>query len=326
MNRLERVADKVDPGLSVRLRGLKMRREHDVFLRLQGMMGPAETVVDVGAYRGVYTRLMSVRVGRRGRVHALEPFPGNAARLGIIARRRGNITVHMVAASDRPGTGVLRVPIHGGHRIDALASLEPGLAGSQDSCEVPLRPLDELLAGERRISFLKCDVEGHEQRVFDGAARIIDRNHPVVFTEVEQRHRTDPIENTFDFFGAAGYRGWFAAGAGRTGLRPLEEFDVARDQLAFLDGRFEPYAMPDSYVYDFLFCPPGIEPPRSAIASAGSARGREPYPPAGRGRPFDAPLVSGTGDHRAGPLAPPGSDLAGQGMPDSAVTMEAREQ
>lgn len=319
MNRLERVADLADPGLSVRLRGLKMRLEHDVFLRLGDLVGPAESVVDVGAYRGVYTSLLSGWVGRRGHVHALEPFPASAARLRTIARRRGNITVHMVAASDHRGTGVLRIPVHDGHRIDALASLEPAKEGHQDGCAVPLRPLDELLAGERRISFLKCDAEGHEQRVFDGAARIIDRDRPVVFTELEQRHRTDPIQSTFEFFSAAGYRGWFVAGTGRTGLRPLEEFDVARDQLAFLDGRFNPYAMPGDYVYDFLFCPPGIEPPRSAS-------GREPYPPAGRGRPLDAPVVTATADHRPGPLPPPGGDLAGQGVPGSAVTVEPGEQ
>lgn len=268
MNRLERVVDEVDPGLSVRLRALKMRLRHDIFPRLlQDMMGPAEVVVDVGANRGVYAYLMSVRVGRRGHVHALEPFPGNGERLRTIARRRGNITVHLVAASDRPGVGVLRIPVHDGHRIDALASLEPDQAVNHDSCEVPLRPLDELLAGERRISFIKCDVEGHEQRVFDGAAGILDRDHPIVFTEVEQRHRKDPIESTFEFFGAARYGGWFVSGPG---LRPLEEFDVARDQLDFLDGPFMPYVMPCGYVYDFLFCPPGIVPPRSVLAGAGS--------------------------------------------------------
>ena len=267
MNRLERVVDGIDPGLSVRLRALKMRLRHDVFLRLlQGMVGPAEVGVDVGANRGVYAYLMSVSVGRRGHVHAVEPVPGNGDRLRTIARRRGNITVHAVAASDRPGAGVLQIPVHDGHRIDALASLEPGQAPNQDSCLVPLCPLDELLAGERRISIVKCDVEGHEQRVFEGAARILDQDRPIVFAEVEQRHRRDPIENTFTFFGAAGYRGWFVAGSG---LRPLEEFDVARDQLAFLDGRFMPYVMPDGYVYDFLFCPPGIRPPSSALAGLG---------------------------------------------------------
>jgi FkbM family methyltransferase len=225
--------------------------------------------VDVGANRGVYAYLMSVRVGSRGHVHAVEPFPENGARLRTIARRRGNITVHAVAASDRPGAGVLQIPVHDGHRIDALASLEPDEALTQDSCTVPLCPLDELLEGERRISIVKCDVEGHEQRVFEGAARILDHDRPIVFTEVEQRHRRDPIENTFTFFGAAGYRGWYVAGGG---LRPLEEFDVARDQLAFLDGRFMPYVMPDGYVYDLLFCPPGILPPSSALADLRAER------------------------------------------------------
>jgi hypothetical protein len=74
---------------------------------------------------------------------------------------------------------------------------------------------------------------------------------------VGQRHRTDPIENAFAFFADAGYQGWFVA-ADR--LRPLREFNVARDQLSFLDGRFVPYQMPIGYVSDFLFCPPGTLP------------------------------------------------------------------
>lgn len=264
MNRLERVVDEVNPGLSVRMRALKMRLQHDVCLRLiQDMIAPAEVGVDVGANRGVYTYLMSVRVGCQGHVHAVEPFPGNGARLRAIARRRGNITVHTVAASDHSGTGVLRIPVHDGHPIDALASLRPDEAARQESCVVPLCTLDELLETERRISFLKCDVEGHEQQVLEGAGRLLGRDHPVVFAEVEERHRADSIENTFAFFGAAGYRGWFVAGSE---LRPLHEFDAARDQLRFLDGRFVPYAMPDGYVHDFLFCPPGIAPPASAVA------------------------------------------------------------
>jgi len=258
MNRLERAMDDVDPGLSVRLRALKMRFQHDLSRQLIGrMLGAGEVGVDVGANRGVYTHMMSVRVGNRGHVHAVEPFPGHGERLRTIARRRGNITVHTLAASDRSGDGLLRIPVHDGHRIDALASLEQSHAPDQDSCAVALATLDTLLAGERRVAFLKCDVEGHEQRVFEGAARILDRDRPVVLTEVEQRHRDDPIENTFAFFAAAGYRGWFVT---RRGLRPLRDFDVARDQLSFLGGRFVPYAMPDGYVYDFLFYPPVVLP------------------------------------------------------------------
>jgi FkbM family methyltransferase len=259
MNRLERAVDGIDPELSARLRALKMRLRRDISLQLiQQMLKPGQVAVDVGANRGVYTYITSVRVGREGHVHAMEPFPGNCARLQTIARRRGNITVHKLAVSDHSGRGVLRIPVHHGHPIDALASLEPRQGPAGESCMVSVSTLDELLNGGRRVSFLKCDVEGHEQKVFEGAARILRRDHPVVLTEVEQRHRDDPIASTFALMADAGYRGWFIT---EGGLRPLEEFDVARDQLDFLAGRFVPYEMPSGYVFDFLFCPPGIAPP-----------------------------------------------------------------
>lgn len=267
MNGFERMADGIDPELSARLRALKLRLRQRVVWRLvRDLTGPGDVAVDLGANRGVCTYLMSVTVGREGRVHAVEPFPANCDRLRTIARRRGNIRVHRLAVSDRSGTAALRVPVHHGHPIDALATLRPGGTGGGRRCEVALRTLDELLAAERRIAFVNCDVEGHEQRVFDGAARILGQDRPVVFTEVEQRHRDDSIENTFAFFADAGYGGWFVAGHG---LRPLADFDVVRDQLGFLDGRSMPYRMPRGYVSDFLFCPAGTAPPPSARSREG---------------------------------------------------------
>jgi FkbM family methyltransferase len=262
VNRIERIADALDPGLSARLRGLKMRIRHDMDRRLiQAMTAPGDVCVDIGANRGAYTVLMSALVGRSGHVHAIEPFPGNRARLQTIARRRGNVTVHPVAVSDNSGTAVLSVPVHEGLQIDALASLEPRSEGAE-RCVVPVATLDDLLRDERRISFLKCDVEGHEQAAFRGAAEVIGTHQPVVLTEVEQRHRQDPMDGTFSFFAAAGYSGWFVTARG---VRPLTEFDVARDQLDFLDGSFVPYRLPAGYVSDFLFCPPGAQPPRWAL-------------------------------------------------------------
>jgi FkbM family methyltransferase len=267
MNRLERLVDERDPWLSVRLRVLKMRLRHDIVGPLmRQMLRPGEVGVDVGANRGAYTYVMSVRVGGAGHVHAIEPFPENSARLRTIARHRGNITVHSLAVSDCSGSGVLRIPVHQGRHIHELASLEPRESPDEDRCAVSLSTLDQLLAQERRVSLLKCDVEGHEQRVFEGATRILDHDKPVIIVEVEQRHREDPIEKTFAFFADAGYHGWFIA---EDGLHPLEEFSIVRHQLDFLDGRrYVPYGMPRAYVHDFLFCPPGTAPP------PGSHRGR----------------------------------------------------
>lgn len=264
MNKVERVVDGLDPGLSVRLRALKMRLRHDPDWRLVRDMMPLGGVgVDVGANRGVYTYLMSAQAGPAGHVHAVEPFPAHRERLRTLARRLGNITVHPAAVSDHSGREMLRIPVHDGHRIDALATLEPGPPGTgarqgEEFCPVPVCTLDELLAGERPVSLLKCDVEGHEQQVLRGAAGILGRDRPSVFVEIEQRHRTDSIDTTFELLAEAGYRGWFVT---RGRLLPLERFDLGRDQLDFLDGGFVPYEMPEGYVTDFLFCPEGTDPP-----------------------------------------------------------------
>lgn len=291
VNVIERIIDEVDPGLSVRLRALKMRLRHDVCRRLiLEMVRAGDVVLDIGANRGVYTYLMSASVNAGGRVHAIDPFPGNGRRLRTVAGRRGNITVHELAASDRSGTARLRVPVHDGHPLDALASLQPGSSGQETSCSVSTATLDDLLDGERRITFVKCDVEGHEQHVFRGAARTLDRHRPVIFTEIEQRHRQDRIESTFEFLADAGYHGWFVTAGG---LRPLAEFDITRHQLTFLDGQFIPYRTPAGYVTDFLFCPPGAAPAWA------------PHSPARTHRPRSAGNHLPAG-HAAGSVRPPG--------------------
>ncbi len=259
MNLVERLVDDLDPDLSVRARALRMRLRHDLALRLIGaMLAPGEVAVDVGANRGVYTHAMSARVGRAGRVHSIEPFPGNNWRLQRLARRRRNITVHPLAVSKRAGTAILRLPRYHGHRIDAPAGLEPATASQQDTFLVPVSTLDDLLADERRVSFIKCDVERHGQQVFCGASKILRRSRPVVLTELEQRHRPDDVAAMFGFFAAARYRGWCV---GPGGLRPLSDFDPARDPMRRLDQQFVPCGRPAGDVCDFLFCPPGIGPP-----------------------------------------------------------------
>jgi hypothetical protein len=43
---------------------------------------------------------------------------------------------------------------------------------------MPMRTAHDLLEGKRRVSFLECDVEGHERRVFWGATEMIGREYP----------------------------------------------------------------------------------------------------------------------------------------------------
>jgi hypothetical protein len=65
MNRFERAVGEVDPGLSERLRALKLRFRHDIARRLiQAMIRPGEVCVDAGANRGVYTQRLDGPAGQ----------------------------------------------------------------------------------------------------------------------------------------------------------------------------------------------------------------------------------------------------------------------
>ena len=102
------------------------------------------------------------------------------------------------------------------------------------------------------MSFIKCDVEGHELQLLAGAARTLDEGRPTLLVEIERRHAEGRMEETFAFLEEHGYD---CCAIGPAGPMPLHDFDLERDQLAYLSDRFETGEMPRGYVHDFLFTP-----------------------------------------------------------------------
>jgi FkbM family methyltransferase len=254
MNRLERAVDRLPGEVSVRARLLKKRLQHDPMLAvMRERVHAGDHVVDVGAYRGVYSLFLASLVGPSGRVDAIDPFPRNAGSVAAATRWQRNVVVHCLAVSDHREHTFLHVPVDDGHHVDALARLDAPPPTAHETVPVEIAPLDEVL-GDRAddVSFIKCDVEGHERAVLQGAHRTLE-NHPVLVIEIEQRHHPDiDIADIFAELRERGYQGYAVF---TTGVRPLAEFDVERDQLGYLTDDFEIGAMPEGYVSDFLFVP-----------------------------------------------------------------------
>lgn len=244
----------------MRLRLLRKRRRHDMTLRIiERLVAPGDAVVDVGAYRGVYTLSLARRVGPSGHVWAIEPFPPNFAALRRVCRRLPNVTPCPWAAGDHPGTQELVAPVYRGARLGALATLgHSPVPGASVSVEV--RTLDDLLdlggGRTRAVTFVRCDVVGHEVAVLEGAERTIAAHHPSLLVEIEQRHQEGDIRLTLERVAGAGYEVFFVRGQH---LHPVAGFDLQRDQLSFLGPEFVPYGMPAGYVHYFLFVPPGTD-------------------------------------------------------------------
>jgi FkbM family methyltransferase len=229
------------------------------------LIRPGMVVMDVGASTGTFSARMLQLVGREGRVYAIEPHPDNEPALELIARHNRQFTYFLVGASDADGVGTLVTPTHGGTPHRGLSSFQSTMGGSgAASVDVPLRRIDDLISSESRpVAFVKIDVEGYELAVLAGARRMLE-SRPTTLIEIEQRHHESPIAAVFDEFRETGYKGWALF---QHGLRPIEAFDVRRDQERFVTDDFQD-AMPRSYVNDFLFMAHGLRPPAELMDPA----------------------------------------------------------
>jgi FkbM family methyltransferase len=226
---------------------------------LDALVNPGDAVIDVGASWGMFTYRLAEQVGAGGRVHAFEPNPRVLPSLRAVAAGSPAVVVHPIALSDAPGRATLQVPtlrrsVARPRAIDPMAGLTvPGNRADADHETVPVevRRLDDVV-GEP-VSFVKCDVEGHELAVFRGADAVLS-GRPAMLVEVEQRHQDTPVAEVFEHLLTRGYDGYIVDDGG---LRPLAEFDVTRDQVAFLRPHAVFSAAPPGYLNNFLFVAAG---------------------------------------------------------------------
>jgi FkbM family methyltransferase len=148
-------------------------------LLLDQAITPDMNCVDVGCHLGSMLSEM-VRRAPRGRHIAIEPVPYKAEWL---CKKFPQVEVRQVALSDTEGRAEFFISSqssgHSGLRFNHSA-------GNATKIDVALMRLDNVVPADRRIGFLKIDVEGLEYPVFRGAARILTENRPVVLFECTQ--------------------------------------------------------------------------------------------------------------------------------------------
>jgi FkbM family methyltransferase len=113
-------------------------------------------------------------------VTAIEPNPESAKLLEASRRANSfdNVIVLQVAAGRELGLLVL----HGSYG-NVMTSAPEGAASLLNSTTVPSFRVDDLVPRDKKIGFVKIDVEGAEYNALLGASELIKRCHPTIVSE-----------------------------------------------------------------------------------------------------------------------------------------------
>jgi len=152
-------------------------------LFLSDLIKRGDTVIDVGANRGMFALAASRLLGDLGKVICFEPNPGCLRLLNqeIVSNDIKNIVVHPVGLGEREEELALSVPF--------ISSGEGTFGTSQYGEEATYKIKAKImkgddLLGEQNPCLIKIDVEGFECNVIAGLTKTINRHHPIIVTEV----------------------------------------------------------------------------------------------------------------------------------------------
>ncbi len=150
---------------------------------LQESLPQAQTIFDVGANLGIWTRA-ALRINPQVAVHCFEPCLGTYRALQN-NRFPPQVVCNNFALGDRAGQAVMHINPNcsGGNSIYCREWAQGDLASSES---VSVRTLDDYCSerGLDRIDLLKIDVEGHELAVLRGSQEML-RSHRISVIQFE---------------------------------------------------------------------------------------------------------------------------------------------
>lgn len=166
-------------GRGVFLQGLDIEPE---LAYLSRFLVADSVFIDIGANSGVYT-VMAAAYATNGTVIAYEPFPVMSGYLldNIMYNNLTNVRVRTFGISNV--TGSKKFFLNRGMPNSFSFSRNVDNAGE---IELFTQTLDDALSMEQlpRVDYIKIDAEGEEQKIIEGATRVIKQYRPIIQTEV----------------------------------------------------------------------------------------------------------------------------------------------
>jgi FkbM family methyltransferase len=226
---LKRTAWKILPYSTVQLikkrHYLKLLRSSSLEIEpelkiIRYLVKPGDSVIDIGANIGVYSKILSELVGTDGHVYSVEPFPATFEILCYNTRKLhlDNVEPINVAISDSERIVTMVLPYDSsGAETHYRASVITNTVENNktEATNVQAATIDSRFLSESgTISFVKCDVEGHEPACIKGAAKFLAQSQAAWLIEIsgEPDDPDSAAQNVFKTFHDHDYSEWWYDG------------------------------------------------------------------------------------------------------------------
>jgi len=190
-----------------KIRTLKSDSNEKDFFHFLSLLKDGEgSILDVGANIGI----MTAHLGRNfpsTTIHVFEPMPINILILKRIIAKFDlkTVKIHEIAVGDSKGTVKMILPENGKTKMQGLSHIKHESItewNEGQEFDVQLNTLDTVL-GNEKIQGIKIDVENFEYFALNGAKKLLERNHPIVYAELwDNQNRT----NCFELLNSLGYK------------------------------------------------------------------------------------------------------------------------
>jgi len=192
------------------------------------LVKPGDTVIDIGANIGIYTKILSELVGPNGHVYSIEPFPPTFEILchNVKKLHLDNVEPLNFAVSDSESIVTMALPYDSsGVETHYRASVVTHHVEDEktETTKVQAATIDSRFLSETgTISFIKCDVEGHEPECIKGAVKFLAQSQAAWLIEVsgEPDDENSAAHNVFSVLHDHGYSAWWYDGSKLRKRRP----------------------------------------------------------------------------------------------------------
>lgn len=165
----------------------KDKKEGDFFV-FMSLLKDEGLILDIGANLGIMTWHL-LNNFKQAEVWAFEPIPENNKILRAVTDnfKSERFKIFDIALGDKPGTAKMVLPNVARVKMQGLShvvheSIDEFNEG--DFYEVKIDSLDNLIDTSKKVQGIKLDVENFEYFVLKGGEQLIDRDKPIIYTEL----------------------------------------------------------------------------------------------------------------------------------------------